>query len=108
MAPIAAMRSPPCRRPRRAGFISSNFSILLEGFPLASQGANSAATIHLLAEAMKLAYADRAEYLGDPDQVKIPVGGLISKAYAERLRAADFGGARAARGRDQTARSGAL
>ena len=36
---------------------------------------------------MKLAYADRAEYLGDPDQVKIPVGGLISKAYAEKLRA---------------------
>jgi gamma-glutamyltranspeptidase / glutathione hydrolase len=60
---------------------------ILEGFPLASQGADSAATIHLLAEAMKLAYADRAEYLGDPDQVKIPVGGLISKAYAERLRA---------------------
>jgi gamma-glutamyltranspeptidase/glutathione hydrolase len=60
---------------------------MLEGFPLASQGADSAATIHLLAEAMKLAYADRAEYLGDPDKVKIPVGGLISKAYAERLRA---------------------
>jgi gamma-glutamyltranspeptidase/glutathione hydrolase len=60
---------------------------MLEGFPLASQGPDSAATIHLLAEAMKLAYADRAEYLGDPDQVKIPVGGLISKAYAERLRA---------------------
>jgi gamma-glutamyltranspeptidase/glutathione hydrolase len=60
---------------------------LLEGFPLARQGANSAAAIHLMAEAMKLAYADRAEYLGDPDQVKIPVGGLISKAYAEKLRA---------------------
>jgi len=60
---------------------------MLEGFPLASLGADSAATIHLLAEAMKLAYADRAEYLGDPDQVKIPVAGLISKAYAERLRA---------------------
>ena len=59
---------------------------ILEGFPLASLGADTAATIHLLAEAMKLAYADRAEYLGDPDQVKIPVRGLISKAYAERLR----------------------
>src|SRR5208283_2774983 len=35
---------------------------MLEGFPLASLGADSAATIHLLAEAMKLAYADRAEY----------------------------------------------
>lgn len=60
---------------------------LLEGFPLAAQGADSAATIHLLAESMKLAYADRAEYLGDPDQVSIPVSGLISKAYAEKLRA---------------------
>ncbi|HUB64768.1 MAG TPA: gamma-glutamyltransferase [Methylocella sp.] len=60
---------------------------ILEGFPLARSGANSAATIHILAEAMKLAYADRAEYLGDPDRVRIPVSGLISKAYAERLRA---------------------
>jgi gamma-glutamyltranspeptidase / glutathione hydrolase len=60
---------------------------ILEGFPLAAQGANSAANIHLMAEAMKLAYADRAEYLGDPDQVLIPVKGLISKTYAERLRA---------------------
>jgi gamma-glutamyltranspeptidase/glutathione hydrolase len=60
---------------------------VLEGFPLAAQGANSAANIHLMAEAMKLAYADRAEYLGDPDQVPVPVKGLIAKAYAERLRA---------------------
>ncbi len=60
---------------------------VLEGFPLAAQGANSAANIHLMAEAMKLAYADRAEFLGDPDQVPVPVKGLISKAHAERLRA---------------------
>jgi gamma-glutamyltranspeptidase / glutathione hydrolase len=60
---------------------------VLEGFPLAARGANSAASIHLMAEAMKLAYADRAEYLGDPDHVQVPVKGLISKAYAERLRA---------------------
>jgi gamma-glutamyltranspeptidase / glutathione hydrolase len=60
---------------------------VLEGFPLAPQGADSAATIHVLAEAMKLAYADRAEYLGDPDHVQVPVKGLISKDYAERLRA---------------------
>jgi gamma-glutamyltranspeptidase / glutathione hydrolase len=58
---------------------------VLEGFPLAAQGANSAANIHLMAEAMKLAYADRAEYLGDPDHVLVPVKGLISKAYAQRL-----------------------
>ncbi|MGH6834368.1 MAG: gamma-glutamyltransferase [Methylocella sp.] len=60
---------------------------VLEGFPLAKQGANSAANIHIMAEAMKLAYADRAEYLGDPDYVSVPVKGLTSKAYAERLRA---------------------
>jgi gamma-glutamyltranspeptidase/glutathione hydrolase len=60
---------------------------VLEGFPLAVQGANSAANIHLLAEAMKLAYADRAKYLGDPDQAPVPVKGLISKAHAEYLRA---------------------
>ncbi len=59
---------------------------MLEGFPLREQGANSAATIHDLAEAMKLAYADRAEYLGDPAFADIPVKGLISKAYAAKLR----------------------
>jgi len=61
---------------------------ILEGFQLAELGANSAATIHDLAEAMKLAYADRAEYLGDPAFTDIPVKGLISKAYAATLRAA--------------------
>jgi gamma-glutamyltranspeptidase / glutathione hydrolase len=60
---------------------------ILEGFPLSEQGANSAASIHLMAEAMKLAYADRAEYLGDPAYAAVPVKGLTSKAYAERLRA---------------------
>jgi gamma-glutamyltranspeptidase/glutathione hydrolase len=60
---------------------------ILEGFPLAAQGLNSAASLHELAEAEKLAYADRAAYLGDPDFVKIPVAGLISKTYAEHLRA---------------------
>jgi gamma-glutamyltranspeptidase/glutathione hydrolase len=60
---------------------------ILEGFPLAEKGEGSAAAIHLLAEAMKSVYADRAEYLGDPDQVTIPVAALLSKAYAARLRA---------------------
>ena len=60
---------------------------ILEGFPLADQGLNSAATIHEMSEAEKLAYADRAQYLGDPDFVKIPLKGLTSKAYADSLRA---------------------
>jgi gamma-glutamyltranspeptidase/glutathione hydrolase len=59
---------------------------ILEGFPLAKQGLNSAASLHELAEAEKLAYADRATWLGDPDFVKIPLAGLTSKTYAEHLR----------------------
>ncbi|OOF59649.1 gamma-glutamyltransferase [Rodentibacter myodis] len=58
---------------------------MLENYPIADFGVNSAKTIHYLAETMKLAYADRAEYLGDPDFVKIPVSGLISKKYAKEL-----------------------
>ena len=59
---------------------------ILEGFPLRETGAESAATLHLMIEAMKLAYADRAEFLGDPDFVKVPVAGLTSKRYAAALR----------------------
>ncbi len=59
---------------------------ILEAYPLASLGHNSAQTIHLMAEAMKRAYADRAEFLGDPDFVVTPSRGLTSKAYAARLR----------------------
>jgi gamma-glutamyltranspeptidase / glutathione hydrolase len=60
---------------------------MLEGFDLKAAGHNSADTLHLFAEASKLAYADRSEYLGDPDFVKVPVKGLTSKKYAESLRA---------------------
>ncbi|MFB2705984.1 gamma-glutamyltransferase [Marinobacter shengliensis] len=59
---------------------------ILEGFPISDMGHNSAATIHHMAEAMKLAYADRAEYLGDTDFVDVPLNGLTSKAYAAELR----------------------
>ncbi|TDR93082.1 gamma-glutamyltransferase [Enterovirga rhinocerotis] len=61
---------------------------ILEGYDLAGLGAGSAAAYHLMAEAMKPAYADRAAWLGDPDRVKVPVSGLTSKAYAAKLRAA--------------------
>jgi len=56
---------------------------ILEGFALH----DDARTRHLMIEAMKRAYADRAAYLGDPDQVTVPVAGLISKRYAASLRA---------------------
>ncbi|MDK9558211.1 gamma-glutamyltransferase [Marinobacter sp. M216] len=59
---------------------------ILEGFPIGQFGHNSADTLHLMAEAMKLAYADRSEYLGDTDYVDVPLAGLTSKAYAEALR----------------------
>ena len=58
---------------------------MLEHYPIKEDGANSAKNIHHMAESMKLAYADRSEYLGDPDFVKIPVTGLTSKAYANEL-----------------------
>jgi gamma-glutamyltranspeptidase/glutathione hydrolase len=60
---------------------------MLEDFPLRQFGHNSAAAIHVMAEAMKLAYADRAAWLGDPDFIKVPVHGLTSKAYARDLAA---------------------
>ena len=59
---------------------------ILEGFPIRESGHNSANTIHLMAEAMKLAYADRSKYLGDTDYVTVPLAGLTSKAYANELR----------------------
>ena len=65
----------------------------LEGYPIGALGQNSSETLHLMAEAMKLAYADRSEYLGDPDFVDVPVAALTSKEYAADMRAkidADF------------------
>jgi len=60
---------------------------ILEGYDLSSQGHNSAASIHLLVEAMKRAFADRARYIGDPEfNPDMPVELLISKEYAARLR----------------------
>ena len=59
---------------------------ILEAFPLKYLGHNSAETIHLMAEAMKLAYADRSEHLGDPKFWDVPVKWITSKNYAEELR----------------------
>ncbi|MBU8870017.1 MAG: gamma-glutamyltransferase [Gemmatimonadales bacterium] len=60
---------------------------LLEPFPIAELGHNTAATIHLMAQSMKLAYADRAVHLGDPDFAPVPTRGMISRTYADELRA---------------------
>ena len=59
---------------------------ILETFDVASLGADSPEFIHLVAEAMKLAFADRAFWLGDPDFAPVPKG-LISKEYAKSLAA---------------------
>ncbi len=58
---------------------------MLETYPIAEFGPNSADTIHVMAEAMRRAYADRSKYLGDPDFVQVPVKGLTSPAYAADL-----------------------
>ncbi|CAM4397507.1 gamma-glutamyltransferase [Comamonas aquatilis] len=60
---------------------------MMERWPMNQWGADSAQSVHYMTEAMKLAYADRSEYLGDPDFVKIPLKGLISKNYANELAA---------------------
>ena len=61
---------------------------ILEGFDLAGMGHNSAQYLHVLTEAMRRAYADRAEHVGDPAfNPDMPVPRLTSKAYAEELRA---------------------
>ncbi len=57
----------------------------LENVPIGFLGQNSAETIHMMAEAMKVAYADRSQYLGDPDFVDVPVKALTSKAYAKAI-----------------------
>jgi gamma-glutamyltranspeptidase/glutathione hydrolase len=58
---------------------------ILEGYDLAKLGRGDEA-LHTFIEAMKRAYADRAVYMGDPDSVKMPIAGLISKKYAASLR----------------------
>ena len=68
---------------------------ILEHFPIAEFGAGSADEIHVLAEVMRLAYADRSEHLGDPDFNDVPVDWLTSKKYATELAATiDMGKAR--------------
>lgn len=60
---------------------------LMEQYDLAALGDQSAAATHLWAEACKLVFADKTKYAGDPDFVDVPVGGMVSKAYAKSLAA---------------------
>ena len=59
---------------------------ILKGFDLKAMGHNSPEYIHVVTEALKLAYADRHHHFGDPDFVKVPITGLMSDRYAEHRR----------------------
>src|SRR4051812_28756247 len=76
----------------KAGFWNQGPSLLqtlriLEGFNLRQMGAGSADALHTTVEAIKLAYADRDRYYGDPDFVRVPGDVLLSSRYAETRRA---------------------
>jgi gamma-glutamyltranspeptidase/glutathione hydrolase len=60
---------------------------ILEGYDIASLGPGSLEFLHRYVEAFKLAAADREGFFGDPEQIDVPIGGLLDKAYAEERRA---------------------
>jgi gamma-glutamyltranspeptidase/glutathione hydrolase len=75
--------------PSSGGVLLLQMLNMLESHDLKALGWGTAATVHLMIEAQRRAYADRAEFLGDPDFVEIPVAMLTSEAYAQQ-RFADF------------------
>ena len=70
--------------PSSGGVVLLEMLNILEGFHL--KAADDPESAHLLVETMRYAYADRAHLLGDPDFVKAPIEGLLSKRYAASLR----------------------
>ena len=82
--------------PAASGVHIAQMLNILEGYDIAKLGFGSAATIHYLAEVLKIAFADRAAASGDPDFINVPVERLTSKTYAdERRRAIDSNRAQA-------------
>ncbi len=73
--------------PAASGVHIAQMLNILEGYDIARMGYGTVETLHLLAEVLKIAFADRAEASGDPDFVKVPVERITSKAYAEERRA---------------------
>jgi gamma-glutamyltranspeptidase/glutathione hydrolase len=59
---------------------------ILEGYELGKLDASSSERYHLMTEAMRRAFADRSEFMGDSDFVKVPIAGLVDKDYADKLR----------------------
>ncbi|MDP3071734.1 MAG: gamma-glutamyltransferase [Opitutaceae bacterium] len=80
--------------PSSGGVALLQMLAMLEPHDLVQLGPNSAASYHLLAEVMRRAFRDRAEYMGDPDFVSVPVAPLLEPAYLKR-RMADFSAERA-------------
>lgn len=76
--------------PNGQGIAALEMLNMMENFPLAQQGHNSADALHEMIEAKKLAYADLLRYVADPRFSKVPVAGILSKEYArERSRLID-------------------
>jgi gamma-glutamyltranspeptidase/glutathione hydrolase len=73
--------------PSSGGAVLIEMLNILEGYDLGKLDASSAERYHLTTEAMRRAFADRAEFMGDSDFVNVPVAGLIDKAYAAKMRA---------------------
>ncbi len=71
--------------PSSGGTIIIEMLNILENFDVAALDIESPEYFHLLSEVMKLCYADRARYMGDPEYVEVPVAGLVDKAYAQGL-----------------------
>ena len=80
--PIVSM--PP---PSSGGTVMLNVLNILEGYEVSTMPFGSAAKIHLLAEAERRAFADRAEFMADPDYAQVPVERIIDKTYAAERRA---------------------
>jgi len=74
-------------QPSSGGTVLIEMLNIIESDKLRDMGANSVDALHLMIEAMKRAYADRARYLGDPAFVSAPIRQMISKDYAQKQRA---------------------
>ena len=74
--------------PAASGVHITQMLNILEGYDVGAMGFGTAETIHLLAEVLKIAFADRAAASGDPDFINVPVARLTSKDYADERRAA--------------------
>jgi gamma-glutamyltranspeptidase / glutathione hydrolase len=73
--------------PSSGGVVLLEMLNILEGFPMSDMKQGTASSLHVMIEAMKRAYADRARYLGDPAFVNAPITTLIAKDYAAKQRA---------------------